>query len=159
MITSENGVILIKHFESFRNKAYQDQAGVWTIGYGTTRIDGNPISKNAVMAEPEAEQHLRKDLISFENSVTKLTTSVFGLLKDQNKFDGLVSFCYNLGAGALQSSTLLKKLNARLPVLEKNFTDWNKIKINGVLTPSAGLIRRRKAEYTLFSTGKLQFFF
>lgn len=159
MVTGEKGIQLIKHFESFRPLAYLCSAGVWTIGYGTTVIDGNPVRRGMYCTEPEALVFLAKDLHKFETKVTELTKGPFGPITAQNQFDALVCFTYNVGYGAFGISTLRKKVNARLPVSEKNFTDWHKIRVKGVLTPSFGLIRRRKAEFHLFSTGNVKFNF
>lgn len=152
MITSDKGKELIKHFESFRGKAYFDQAGVCTIGYGTTIINGRPVQPTDECDLGTALIYLSNDLRVFESAVGRLIT----IDLKQHQFDALVCFAYNVGEGALASSTLRKHINAGIPVEEKRFTDWNKIKINGVLTPSAGLTRRRKAEFHLFSTGQIK---
>lgn len=155
MITGSQGIELIKEYESFRDLAYQDEAGVWTIGYGTTVINGHPVYKGQRCSLQEALEWLQKDVIKFEKHVTRLITKP--LL--QNEFDALVCFTYNVGEGALEKSTLRVKINCGVPVLERNFTDWNKIEIKGKLVPSAGLTRRRKSEYTLFRFGRVQFHF
>jgi len=141
MKIGQQGIDLIKHFESLSLVAYKDGAGVWTIGYGTTKIDGTPVKQGMRCTEEE---------------VSKL---VDGVAISQNKFDALVSFAYNLGSGALKISSLLRNIKRDSPITEKNFTDWSKIRVNGILTPSAGLTRRRKSEFTLFSQNKLQFKF
>ena len=156
MKISQNGLDLIKHFESFVPKAYKDQAGVVTIGYGTTRINGVPVKMGQTCSETEAVKWLSEDILKFEIDIDRMTV---GLINKQNKFDALVCFVYNVGPEAFRKSTILKKILSGTHVAEKNFTDWNKIRINGVLTPSKGLTRRRKAEYALYERNKLQFHF
>jgi len=152
---SNLGIDLIKHFESFRAKSYKDSAGVWTIGYGTIIIGGVPVGPNMMCTEAQAIEWMAHDVVKKERHVHRLTKVDL----PQHQFDALVSFTYNVGEGALAQSTLLKRINARLPVEEARFTDWNKARVNGVLKPLGGLTRRRKAEYHLFTTGSLRFHF
>lgn len=142
MQTSQAGIDLIKRFEGLRLKVYTCPAGVKTIGYGHTAgvtMDTLPIT------EEQAEAFLVEDLKKFERGV--LSTVKVPLT--QGQFDALVSFAFNLGLGALQGSTLLKRLNAGQPCADQ-FERW--IFANGVAMP--GLRRRREAERRLFeSTG------
>ena len=142
MQTSQAGIDLIKRFEGLRLKVYTCPAGVKTIGYGHTAgvtMDTLPIT------EEQAEAFLVEDLKKFERGV--LSTVKVPLT--QGQFDALVSFAFNLGLGALQGSTLLKRLNAVQPCADQ-FERW--IFANGVAMP--GLRRRREAERRLFeSTG------
>jgi lysozyme len=140
------GIRLIQEFEGLRLTSYQDQAGVWTIGYGTTRIDGRPVKPKETITEDAANEYLRDETRVI---CTALNTAVPRDLS-QNEVDALVSFCYNLGIGAFRSSSLRKALVSGTPIDESLFTRWNKIRIDGVLQPSAGLTRRRRAEYALF---------
>ena len=97
MRTSENGVELIKRFEGLELEAYQDIAGIWTIGYGHTGSDVQPGMK---ISERDAEELLRRDLKPREQAVE-------GAVKvplNQNEFDALVSFVYNVGAAAFRGS-------------------------------------------------------
>jgi len=145
MRTSENGKNLIKQSEGIRLEAYKDVVGIPTIGYGTTRVKNQPVQMGTKITLQEAEDYLSSDLIPFEESVNKLVSTTL----NQNQFDALVSFVYNLGAGSLKSSTLLKKINANLfkeAALE--FLKWNKA--GGKVVP--GLTTRRQAESKLFST-------
>ena len=140
MITSQEGIDLIKNFEGCRLKAYKCPAGIWTIGYGHT----SGVKEGQVITLEQAEQFLRQDLKRFETSVRNL---VIVPIK-QNQFDALVSFAYNLGATALSTSTLLKKLNnSDYNCAALEFDRWvyaNGNKLNG-------LIRRRAAEKELFT--------
>lgn len=139
MKTSETGLNLIKKFEGFRAEAYKCPAGVWTIGYGHT----NGVKKGMVIDELKAETFLMIDVQKFEYAIN---TSVKVKL-NQNQFDALVSFVYNVGTGAFKKSTMLKFLNAgHFPLAAGQFDRWNKSK--GVVYQ--GLVNRRKAEKELF---------
>lgn len=144
MQTSEKGIALIKEFEGCRLTAYQDSVGVWTIGYGWTQpVDGKPIRAGMTIKQETAERLLKTGLVSYESDVSRLVK--VGLNQDQ--FDALVSFTYNLGARSLSTSTLLRKLNAGdYAGAADEFLRWNKAG-GKVLN---GLTRRREAERALF---------
>ncbi|MAW81122.1 MAG: hypothetical protein CMI63_12865 [Parvularcula sp.] len=146
MRTSENGVELIKRFEGLELEAYQDIAGIWTIGYGHTGPDVEPGMK---ISEREAEEMLRRDLKPREQAVE----SAVKVPLNQNEFDALVSFVYNVGASAFRGSTALKRLNKgdRAGAADA-LTWWNKATVGGVLREVMGLTRRRAAEKALFLT-------
>lgn len=134
---------LIKEFEGFRAKAYRCPAGVWTVGYGTTKgvIRGREVSK------AEAEKLLEQDIL--EERVPVIRDKVDVPLTN-NELCALISFVYNVGNGAFARSTLLRKLNGgftRAQVAEE-FKKWNK----GGGKVLAGLVRRRTAERELFLT-------
>lgn len=137
--TNASGVHLIKTFEGLRLKAYQDAVGVWTIGYGTTR----GVRPGQEISEAQAEALLKTDLNRFENAVNQAVRVSI----NDNQFAALVSFAYNVGSGALRSSTLLRKLNRRdIYGAANEFPRWNRA--GGRVL--AGLTRRRKAERALF---------
>ncbi|HHR5464400.1 TPA: lysozyme [Salmonella enterica subsp. enterica] len=144
MRISEKGIALIKTFEGCKLTAYQDSAGVWTIGYGWTRpVDGKPVHRGMTIDQTTAERLLKTGLVSYENDVSRLVK--VGLT--QGQFDALVSFTYNLGARALSTSTLLRKLNGGdYAGAADEFLRWNKAG-GKVLN---GLTRRREAERALF---------
>lgn len=144
MHTSEKGISLIKEFEGCRLTAYQDSVGVWTIGYGWTQpVDGKPIRAGMTINQETAERLLKTGLVSYEADVSKMLK--VGV--SQCQFDALVSFCYNLGAKSLSSSTLMRKLNAGdVNGAADEFLRWNKAGGNVL----AGLTRRREAERSLF---------
>ncbi len=146
MKTSARGIELIKQFEGLELEAYQDIAGIWTIGYGHTGPDVEPGMR---ISEREAEALLRKDLTPRENAVSNLTS--VGL--NQNEFDALVSFVYNVGIDAYRRSTARRRLNSgdRVGAADA-LTWWNKATVGGVLREVAGLTRRRAAERALFLT-------
>ncbi|MGR2678743.1 lysozyme [Chromobacterium haemolyticum] len=140
MKTSANGIKLIQQFEGLRLKAYQDAVGVWTIGYGHTGPDVTP---GLVITQAQADALLARDLSRFESGVTRLVQVPL----NQNQFDALVCFSFNLGLGALQGSTLLRLLNAGdYAGAAAQFPRWNKA--GGKVLP--GLTRRRVAEQALF---------
>ena len=133
------GLALIKSFEGCRLTAYRCPANVWTIGYGSTA----GVKAGQTITQAEAEALLRKDLLRFEVGVE---IAVEVPLTD-NQFAALVSFAFNVGLGALKSSTLLARLNARnYSEAAAQLDRWNKAS-GRVL---AGLVRRRAAEKALF---------
>lgn len=138
--TNKNGLLLIKSFEGLRLKAYRDAVGIWTIGYGTTR----GVQPDMRISEGEAEHFLQQDLIRFEQAINSVVNAPI----NDNQFSALVSFTYNVGSGALKSSTLLKLLNARrdLRKTADEFPRWNRA--GGRVLH--GLTRRRHAERALF---------
>ena len=139
MKTSAEGIALIKKFEGCELESYICPAGVWTIGYGTTKnvIEGMKITGN------QAEELLKKDLETFEEEIERLVEVPLS----QCQFDSLVAWTYNLGATNLKNSTLLKVLNRaehdEVPIQIKR---WNKA--NGEVLK--GLVRRREAEALLY---------
>lgn len=140
MNISEKGVDLIKSFEGLKLKAYKDSVGVLTIGYGST---GPHVTVGMTITESQAETLLKKDLGRFEKGVNDLVTVPL----NQNQFDALVSFSFNLGLGNLKSSTLLRKLNSLdFTGAANEFPRWDKA--GGKVLK--GLTRRRLAEKELF---------
>jgi lysozyme len=144
--TSKNGIDLVKSFEGFSSKPYMCPASVCTIGYGTTRYpNGTKISMNdAPITEAKALEYLTFDMKAFERNVDAYSRDDI----NQNQFDALVSFCYNVGPNALKSSTLLKKVNINPndPSIANEFAKWNK----GGGRILKGLVRRRKEEAQLY---------
>jgi lysozyme len=151
MELSENGFKIIKNFEGLRLEAYRDVAGVWTIGYGSTRYhDGKFVKPGDKLAsETQADALFRNTLGQYESAVNEHVKAPI----TQNQFDALVSFCYNEGAGALKGSTLLVKLNEKnYAEAASHFLAWDKI-----TDPQTGkkiicdtLVQRRKEESRLF---------
>ncbi|WP_276866608.1 lysozyme [Enterobacter oligotrophicus] len=144
MEMSKNGLALLKSFEGCELTAYQDSVGVWTIGYGWTQpVNGKPVGKGMTITQDTADSLLCSGVVQYEKGVT-------GLVKvsvNQNQFDALVDFAYNLGVKALEGSTLLKKLNAGdYAGAADEFPKWNKAG-GKVLN---GLVKRRAAERSLF---------
>jgi len=140
MQTSEKGLDLIRRYEGLRLVAYVCPGGKLTIGYGHT---GPDVTTGKKIDEEEADALLLKDVQRFENAINGMVSVPIS----QGMFDALISFSFNLGAGSLKSSTLLKKLNAddRKGAADE-FLKWNKAK-GKVL---AGLAARRESERELF---------
>ena len=139
MNTSPKGIALIKEFEGLRLKAYKCPGGVWTIGYGHTA----GVKSGMVITEAQAEEYLKADLIVFERYLNGL-----GLALNQNQFDALVSFIYNVGTGNFSNSTLLRKVRANPQdnSIMDEFLRW--VYSKGRVLP--GLQRRRLAEMKLY---------
>lgn len=148
MKPSEQCYSIIKQFEGCRLKAYKDSAGVWTIGYGTIMYpNGTRVKGGDKCTQEEAETFLKYEVILKSQSVNAFTSN-YNLT--QNQFDALVSFAYNLGIGALQKSTLLKKIkiNPNDPVIEAEFMKW----VNAGGKKLIGLVKRRQQESDLYFT-------
>ncbi|KFC95062.1 phage lysozyme [Leminorella grimontii ATCC 33999 = DSM 5078] len=138
---SQQGVDLIKSFESCRLKAYLCPAGVWTIGYGHT----SGVRPNDEISSAQAERYLKADLVRVEQDVRILVRVPL----TQGQFDALVSFAFNCGTRALSTSTLLRKLNARdYAGAAEEFFRW--VYANGKRL--AGLERRRRLEKRMFES-------
>ncbi|QKN81365.1 lysozyme [Scandinavium goeteborgense] len=144
MEMSNNGINMLKGFEGCELTAYQDSVGVWTIGYGWTQpVNGVPVGKGMTITQDIADNLLRSGLVQYEKGVTGLVKVTI----NQNQFDALTDFAYNLGVKSLESSTLLKKLNAGdFSGAAAEFPKWNKA--GGKVLP--GLVKRREAERSLF---------
>lgn len=137
MKISKQGLELIKSFEGCRLKAYQDIANVWTIGYGHT---GN-VKSSDIITQKQADELLLKDLERFEKHVN-IYVPIYDF--NQNQYDALVSFAFNIGnireltANGKNSVSDIKKL---IP----QYCHVKGVKVNG-------LVRRRNAELKLFNT-------
>lgn len=149
MKTGQRGLDLIKSFEGWFSKPYLDPIGIPTIGYGFTYY--LPSRKKVTMLDkpitmPHGELMLKDILTNYENDVKRLVKKPL----NQNQFDALVSFTYNLGATNVGKSTLLKKVNINPndPTIRDEFMKW----VNAGGKPFNGLIRRRKAEADLYFT-------
>jgi len=139
MKTSEEGKALIKKFEGCELEAYLCPAQVWTIGYGHTA----GVSDGDVCTQEDADRMLAEDLEEFEGYVREAVDVPL----EQNEFDALVAWTYNLGPGNLRSSTMLKKLNdSKFEDVPTEIRRWNKS--GGKVLD--GLVRRREAEALLF---------
>jgi len=139
------GVDLVKAFEGLKLSPYLDSVKIPTIGYGTTFYeDGRKVSmQDAAITEERALELLERHLNDFAAKVE----AMIKVPVTDNQFAALCAFAYNVGPGALQSSTLLKKLNAKdYSAAADEFEKWNKA--GGQVL--AGLTRRRQAERALF---------
>jgi lysozyme len=143
MKPSENAENLAEQFEGCKLEAYQDQAGVWTIGYGHTK----GVTMESRITGETAGLLLLEDLDVAAEAVNTLVKVPL----NQNQFDALCDFVFNLGQGSFGASTMLKLINnGQFDQAGQEFSKWDKVRLNGVLTPSQGLLRRRLAEKVLF---------
>ena len=134
----------IKAFESCELTAYADPGtggDPWTIGWGAT---GAGIRKGVTWTQQQADDRLKADVERFAAGVSKLIGEA---ATTQGEYDALVSFAYNVGLGALEKSTLLKKHKAGDKAgAAREFSKW----INAGGRPLKGLIRRREAEARIY---------
>jgi lysozyme len=139
MKTSGIVIELIKEFEALRLEAYQDTGGVWTVGWGHT-ANACP---GKVITENEAKMYLQWDIEDTEAKLDGLN-----LLLNQNQYDALISFIFNIGIGRFKRSTMLKRLreNINHPDIPIQFKRW--IYDAGKIQP--GLVRRRNIESALY---------
>jgi lysozyme len=136
------GLALIERSEGLQLEAYQDVAGIWTIGYGHTR----GVYPGMVMTQEQAQQALQDDLLTAEGTVENAVDDA-----TDNQFAAMVSLCYNIGAANFRTSTVLRDHRAgSYPAAGDAFLLWNKATIDGVLTPVTGLTNRRTAERALY---------
>lgn len=176
---SPNCLKIIEEFEcqgNFRNflKAYKCPAGKWTIGMGTTRYpDGSPVLPGDVISEQRVFECVTHDVSSAEQAV-------FAAVKkpiNQDQFDALVDFAYNVGIFNFRTSTLLAKINKDPsdPTIEKAFESWHfggdgsqngrdddgdgLVDEPGEKQSLEGLLRRRRSEAWLYFNGTLKFQF
>ena len=139
MEISQEGLSLIKRFEGCKLKAYKCSAGVPTIGWGSTQ----GVTMDMEISQQRADALLLEDVAIFEEEVNKAVKVPL----EQNQFDALVAWTFNLGGSNLRSSTMLKVLNEKkYEEVPSQMKRWNKA--NGEVL--AGLVRRREAESLLF---------
>jgi len=140
MNISKEGLSLIKKFEGCELEAYLCPAGVWTIGYGHTKDvkEGDKINKE------EADYLLQEEMIEYESYINDFVEVPL----NQNQFDSLCSWVYNLGPTNLKNSTMLKVLNEeKYADVPQEIKRWNKA--GGEVLD--GLIKRREAEAKMFA--------
>lgn len=141
MRVTKQGLRLIQEFEGFSPTVYMCAGGYPTIGYGHVVLMGESFS--TLISKHEAEQLLRQDVRSAENAVLRHIQ----IPLTQGQFDALVSFTFNLGAGALQRSTLRRKVNrGSHGDVPREFRRW--VYAGGKRL--RGLVRRREAEACLY---------
>ncbi len=137
---------LIRRFEGCELAPYRDAVGIWTIGYGATYgLDkGRVTGDHPLLTQEEAEALLARDTLRFAAAVDRLVK----VRIDAGQRGALTSFAFNLGAGALQASTLLKRINSlEWHDVPRQFGRW--VNAGGRILP--GLVRRRSAEAELWS--------
>jgi lysozyme len=145
-VINQAALDLIKGFESLRLTAYQDVAGIWTIGWG--HIKG--VRAGMQITEAQAEDALRDDLEIAETFVDGATSDV---MTSENQFGAMVSLCFNIGTGNFLTSTVLKqhRLKNYAPAADA-FLMWDKAHVDGQLQEVSGLAKRRIMERKLYLT-------
>lgn len=139
---SPAGLALIKQFEGCRLEAYQDAGGIWTIGYGHAIA----VEPGLTISQADADCLLEQDISSAERCVDAKTGQL-----TQNQFDALVSFVFNVGCAAFNSSGLLMLLNAgQTSAAADEFPKWVHAGNPPQVVP--GLVARRETERKLFLT-------
>lgn len=147
--TSASGVAMIKSFEGFRENAYKDSAGVWTIGYGHT----GGVYSGMRISEAQAEQYLRNDIKTAEDAVNRFM-SKHNRYITQEQFDALVSFTFNVGSGWTTNSgyNIYKYMSTGIHTdqqVKETFGSW--VNAGGKRLP--GLVTRRAKEAALYLYG------
>jgi lysozyme len=142
---SVTGMELLKRSEGFRSRVYRDAAGFPTIGYGHRLL--HPESFPNGIDEPQAANLLAVDVRDAEQAVERLVEVPL----TQGQFDALVDFCFNLGAGRLASSSLLKDLNAgKYADAAQQLLLWD----HAAGRENAALKARRQAEAALWRSNE-----
>lgn len=148
MRVSEQGRELIKAWEGFVPKVYSDIGGVPTVCWGHVVRPTDEQEWGDGASLEECELALVEDLETVEACLDK----AIKVAVTQGQFDALVSFAYNVGTGALRSSTLLARLNVgRYDAVPEQLRRW--VNVNG--KPWIGLVNRRAAECKLWSGSQL----
>jgi lysozyme len=146
MATTSKAAAIIAVFEGKKLKAYQDQGGVWTIGFGSTfNIDENrKVKEGDTITEATALRWLKTITANLQADIKKLVS----VPVTQNQLDSLTSLAYNIGPTAFAESTLLEMLNSGKPKIQvaDQFLRWNKVK----KVVNQGLVNRRSKERELF---------
>jgi lysozyme len=139
------GIAIIRKFEGLKLTAYLCPANVWTIGYGSTFYEnGSKVQQGDKITLDRADKLLFEMVKRFEISVKGLIKSSI----NENQLGALTSFAFNVGVGALNKSTLLRKVNANPtdPTIRNEFMRWTKA--GGKVLK--GLVTRREAEANLY---------
>ena len=145
MKTSQRGLELIKAYEGVRFKPYRDCVGLYTVGVGHLIGDGTvlPDSWNRTFSIEEVNELLVADVRKFELGVARYVNVELS----QNQYDAIIDFCFNLGLGTFQRSSVRQAINRRdTPSTIRHLLSYNKA--NGKVVK--GLDNRRKAEALLF---------
>ena len=147
MELSATGLELIKRSEGFVGRPYNDLAGFSTVGYGHKIVPHESFPSG--VTEPQAEAILAEDVKKAESAIAQLVKVPL----TQGQFDALVDFCFNLGAGRLAGSSLLRELNAgQYAAAGRQLLLWDHA--GGKVVP--GLKVRRKAELALWTSGETE---
>ena len=153
---NELGINLIKSFENLKLEAYPCPAGVPTIGWGTTKIEGKSIQMGMVITAQQAEEYFQSDLRKAEKIVSTLVTKPLS----NNEFAALCSMVQNIGPSCLiqTKSQMARYLESEdyLPAADQ-ILRWDKATVDGAKVALPGLGRRRRAERLLFLTPEYRY--
>lgn len=140
MKASSTLLAALKRFEGCRLSAYQDAAGIWTIGYGHTQ----GVKRGDHITQYQADQLLREDLVRFEKAA-----GASSRIRTQGQFDAVVDFCYNCGIGNWNKSTLKQYIDAGRATweIQEQFLKW----VNAGGRKLGGLVTRRIWEANRFA--------
>ena len=143
MDISQEGLSLIKKFEGCELEAYRCAANVLTIGYGSTK----GVKEGDTITQEEADNLLLHEMNEYEGYINEIVNDPL----DQNQFDALCSWVFNLGPKNLSESTLLRVLNdGKYDEVPEQIVRWNKA--GGQVLK--GLVKRRQAEADMFEAKK-----
>jgi len=145
------GLDHIKQSEGVRNTIYKDRAGLDTIGVGHLITKEEKISGRFAggrISDEEVDTLLLEDLDRTQRGVRNCVKQPV----TQDQYDAMISMAFNIGTGGFCNSTLVKKINAgEYKEVPNQMMRWNKVRVGGILTESAGLTTRRRAEANLFA--------
>lgn len=149
----DKAIELIKRWEGLQLVAYQDQGGIWTLGYGTViKPDGSKVQEGETCTQEQADAWLEQNVAKVAERVHDLC---YPVELTENQFNAVVSFVYNVGIGNFKNSSMLQYIHNRTNDADTvgvanriadEFLRWNKI--NGKV--SKGLVNRRAEEKALF---------
>jgi len=146
MIPSPRAFAILRQFERLSLVAYEDPGGIYTIGYGATTLDGEPVEPGTTITGSQADALLQMNVAT----VTDGLNAVLKVPVSQEQFDALVSWAFNIGVRAARESTLVLHLNSGKPYeAALEFVRW----IYQGVEVLNGLIRRRIVEAALFLDG------
>lgn len=149
MKISPAGLMAIQQYEGLELEAYLDSVNVPTIGYGSTQyVDGRKVRLGDKITQNQAEEIFAYWVANFSTKVDRLVKSRV----NQQQFDALVSLAYNIGIGAFEASTVLKRVKANPAdqTIRDAFMAWNKGRVKGKLVEIAGLTNRRRNEAKMY---------
>ena len=153
MQISTNGLNIIEEFEGLYLKAYKDIAGIPTIGYGTIRYpNGDKVKMGDVCTQEQADRWLRFEAVE-KCAVLDQTIGRLAIKLNQNEFDAIASFIYNLGEGMLstdRSFGIALRTKDRQRIADTMLIYCKYRGLFGLMKVSRGLLNRRKKEVALF---------
>lgn len=147
MKVSQQGLRALMKSEAFKPDAYQDGGGVWTIGYGTIKLDGKPVVKGQRITQERAADELAKFVSGLESGITSALGSA---PTSQCEFDAFINLSYNIGlSGFLGSTALERHIEGNKKGCAEAMSWWVK---DGGKTVQ-GLINRRNREVNMYLNG------